>query len=118
MLRINRMLISSLALILVAGAMAPSAANASSWGKKTKSDASTVQGQGTSINVQVFNRGTAPQDIKMEGQTYTVQPHQSLTIKGAPGTAVYADTAGNGYQKGELLFKLAPSLNGATVKFN
>jgi hypothetical protein len=115
MLRINRTLASSLALFLAVGAMSPAAANASS-GKKTKTDASTVQG--TSIAVQVYNRGDVPQVLKMDGQTYTVLPHQALSVKGTSGAAVYADTAGNGYQKGELLFKFAPSLNGATVKIN
>jgi len=115
MQRINRMLASSLALFLVAGTMTPAVANASS-NKKTKTDASTVQG--ASIAVQVYNRGDASQDLKIDGQTYTVKPHQSITIKGASGAAVYADTAGAGYQKGELLFKFAPSINGGTVKIN
>jgi len=117
MLRITRTIVSSLAVLLVVGTMAPAAANASS-GKKTRTDTSTVQGQGTSIVVQVYNRGDAPQQLKMDEQTYTVQPHQALTIKGTAGAAVYADTAGTGYQKGELLFKFAPSMNGATVKIN
>ncbi len=118
MLRTTRTLASSLAVFLVAGAMAPASANAYSWGKKTKTDASTVQGQGASIAVQVYNRGQASQDIKVGGQVYTVQPHQSLTLKAQSGTDVYAGTAGNGYQKGDLLFKFAPAMNGATVKFN
>ena len=58
MLRINRKLASSLVIFLVAGTVAPATANASS-GKKTKTDASTVQG--ASIAVQVYNRGDVPQ---------------------------------------------------------
>jgi len=115
MLRINRTLAGSLAIFLVAGTMAPVAANASS-DKKTKTDASTAQS--ASISVQVFNRGKAPQVIVMDGQSYTVQPQQAITIKGPAGTSVYADTAGNGYQKGDLLFKFASSLNGAKVNIN
>jgi len=116
--RITPAIVSSLAVLLLAGALDPVAANAWSFSKKTKSDASAVKGQGTNIVIQVYNRGLAPQDIKMDGQTYTMQPPQSLSIKGMSGTAVYADTTGNGYQKGELLFKLAPNMNGGTVKFN
>jgi len=116
MLRTTRTLVSSLAVFLVVGLMAPSAANALSLGKKTKSDASTVQG--ASITVQLFNRGQEPQVITMDGKTYTVQPHQSLTIKGTSGTSVYANTTGKGYQKGDLLFKFAPSINGGTIEFN
>jgi len=116
MLRTNRTLASSLALFLLAGAMAPVATNASSMSKKDHTNSSTVQG--VSIAVQVYNRGTTAQDIKMGGQTYTVQPHQSITLKGAPGADVFADTAGNGYQKGERLFRFATSINGATIKIN
>jgi hypothetical protein len=117
MLRTTRTLAHSLALFLVVGAMAPAAANASS-DKKSKTDAGSAQGQSASISVQLYNRGDASQNLKMDGQTYTVQPHQTITLKGAPGAGVYADTPGNGYQKGELLFKFAPSMSGATVKFN
>jgi len=98
--------------------MAPASANASLFGKKTKSDASTAQSQATGIDVQVVNRGQIPQDLKMGGQTYTVQPHKSLTIKAAAGTSVYADSTGKGFSKGDVLFTLAPSMKGATVNFN
>jgi hypothetical protein len=118
MLRTNRTLANSLAVFLVVSVMASSATNAFSLGKKTKTDASAAQGQGASIAVQVFNRGDAPQNLKVDGKIYTVQPHQALTLKGTPGTDVYADTAGNGYQKGDMLFKFAPMMNGATVKIN
>jgi hypothetical protein len=118
MLRIIRTLAGSLAVFLVAGVMVPAAANAYSWGKKTKTDAIATQSQGALISVQVYNRGQTPQGIKMAGQLYTVQPHQTITLKAAPGTDVYADTAGNGYQEGELLFRLQSAMNGATVKFN
>jgi len=118
MLRTTRMLAHSLALFLVIGAMAPAAANALSLSKEGHPDTSAVPGQVSNISVQIYNRGQTPQEIKMGGQTYTVQPHQTITLKAAPGTDVYADTPGNGYQKGELLFKFAISMNGATVKFN
>jgi len=118
MLHTHRTITRALAVLLVAGVMAPAAANAWSFGKKTKTDASTVQGQGTNIVVQIYNRGTISQDLKMGEQVYTVQPHQTITLKGASGTDVYADTAGNGYQKGERLFQFAPAMNGATVKLN
>lgn len=118
MLRITRTLVSSLAVFLVAGVMAPAAANASSRVKKDHPDASVVKGQQANISVEVYNRGDAPQDLKMDGQVYTVKPHQSITLKASPGTDVFADTAGNGFQKGERLFQIAPSLNGTTVKFN
>jgi hypothetical protein len=118
MLRITRTIASSLTVLLVAGAMAPVAVNAMPFGKKSNPDATTAQGQVANIAVQVYNRGLVSQDLKVEGKVYTVPPHQALTIKATSGTAVYADSIGTGYQKGELLFKFAPAMNGATVKFN
>jgi hypothetical protein len=118
MLRYTRSFAGSLAVLLVAGVLAPVTANAWSLGKKTKTDASSAQSAGTGISVQVYNRGQTPQGIKVDGQLYTVQPHQTITLKAAPGTDVYANTAGNGYQEGELLFRLQSAMNGATVKFN
>jgi hypothetical protein len=108
----------SLAVLLVVGAMAPAAANAWSLGKKTKTDAITSQSQGALISVQVYNKGELIQNIKMEGQVYTIQPHQSLTITAAEGTAIYADSPGNGFQKGDVLFTINSAMKGAKVTFN
>jgi hypothetical protein len=87
-------------------------------GKRTPPEPGVAQSQGARISVQVYNKGQMSQDIKVEGQTYTVQPHQSLTIKAAAGTAVYADSTGKGFSKGDVLFTLAPAMKGATVNFN
>ena len=118
MLRIIRTLAGSLAVFLVVGAIAPAAANAYSWGKKTKTDASTAASQGPPISFQVYNRGQVSQDIKLAGQVYTVPSQQTITLTAAPGAEVYADSEGNGYQKGTLLFTIIPTMKGAKVSFN
>ena len=118
MLRITRTFASSLAVLLIAGVMAPAAANAWPMGKRTPPDPGAARSQGARISVQVYNKGQISQDIKVEGQVYTVQPHQSLTIKAPAGTVVYADSTGNGYSKGDVLFTFMPTMKGATVKFN
>jgi len=113
-----RTIVSSLAVLLVAGAMAPVAANAWSLGNKANPDKSATQTQQKSISVQVYNKGQASQDLKVEGKVYTVPSHQTITIKAPLGTAVYADSTGAAYQKGDVLFTFMPAMKDATVKIN
>ena len=89
-----------------------------SSGKKTNSDTTATKTQEKRISVQVYNRGQTSQDLKVEGKVYTVPAHQTLTIKAPLGTAVYVDSTGSEYQKGEVLFTFMPAMKDATVKFN
>jgi len=116
--RTTRTIASSLAVLLVAGAMAPVAANAWQMGNKTNPDTTATQTQKKLISVQVYNKGQTSQDLKVEGKVYTVPSHQTLTIKAPLGTAVYVDSTGGEYQKGEVLFTFMPAMKDATVKFN
>jgi hypothetical protein len=117
MLRINRVLASSLAVVLIAGAVAPLTAHAWPLGKAHlhpgSDDASTA-----SIAVQFHNKGTSAQSVKVNGTVYSIPAAQSITIKAAPGTQVFADTAGQGYSKGDVLYVVRGDLKGATVSFN
>jgi hypothetical protein len=114
----TRTIAGSLAVLLVAGAMAPATANAWPLGKKTSSDPSAAKSQGPPISFQVYNRGKNSQDIRVAGQVYTVPSQQTITLTAAPGAEVYADSEGNGYQKGTLLFTIIPTMKGAKVSFN
>ena len=118
MLRMTRVLAGSLAVFLVAGAMAPATANAWPLGKGSHLHPAADPAKAAEIAVLVYNRGQAAQDVKVSGQTYTVQPHASLTIKAPSGTQVYAGSAGTGFQAGDVLFLVTPNLKGATVSFN
>ena len=113
-----RTIACSLAVLLVAGAMAPVAADAWQLGNKANPDRSATQTQEKRISVQVYNKGQTSQDLKVEGKVYTVPAHQTLTIKAPLGTAVYADSTGTEYQKGDVLFTFMPAMKDATVKFN
>ena len=116
--RTTRTIASSLAVLLVAGAMAPVTAYAWQMGNKAISDTTATKTQEKGISVQVYNRGQTSQDLKVEGKVYTVPAHQTLTIKAPLGTAVYVDSTGGEYQKGEVLFTFVPAMKDATVKFN
>ena len=117
MLRINRVLASSL-VFLVAGAMAPAGANASGISKLLHLHPNVSENDQGRIVVSLYNRGALFQDVKVDGKIYTVLPHQALEIKAPNGTPVYANSTGAGYNKGDLLFSINPSMKGATVSFN
>ena len=109
-----RTIACSLAVLLVAGAMAPVAADAWQLGNKANPDRSATQTQEKRISVQVYNKGQTSQDLKVEGKVYTVPAHQTLTIKAPLGTAVYADSACKGHSKGDLLFSFTTEMKDAT----
>jgi hypothetical protein len=117
MLRIHRVLASSLALILVTGAMSPIAANAWPLGK-AHLHPGTDDAKAALIAVQLHNKGTSVQSVKVDGTVYSVPASQSITIKAAAGTQVYADTAGQGFNKGDVLYVVRGDLKSATVSFN
>jgi hypothetical protein len=117
MLRINRVIGSSLALLLLAGAMAPVTANAWPLGKQVHLHPQADQAHAANIAVEFYNKGKVAQDVKVGETVYTVPPLKALTIKAPAGTAVIADTASEGHQKGDVLFTFASALKGARVSF-
>jgi murein DD-endopeptidase MepM/ murein hydrolase activator NlpD len=118
MLRISRTFASSLAFFAVAAVAAPAPANAWPLGKVFHLHSSTAQIKDTRIDVQLFNKGQIPQDVKVGGHTYTVMPHEGLAIKAPAGTSVYAASTGMGHRNGEMLLALTPDLKGKTIYFN
>jgi hypothetical protein len=116
MLRIHRVLTSSLALVLIAGALSP-VANAWPLGKAHLHPGSD-DAQAALVAVQFHNKGASEQAVKVNGTVYSVPASQSVTIKAAAGTQVFADTAGQGYNKGDVLYVVRGDLKGATVSFN
>jgi uncharacterized protein with LGFP repeats len=116
MLRIHRVFASSLAVVLIAGALSP-VANAWPLGKAHLHPASN-DAQAVLVAVQFHNKGESTQAVKVDGTVYSISAAQSVTIKAAAGTQVYAETAGQGYNKGDVLYVVRGDLKGATVSFN
>src|SRR5450755_4570124 len=90
MLRITRTFANSLALLVVAAAMAPATANAWPIGKIFHLHSATSQSQDTRITVGVGNHSAMFRDVRVGGRVYTVLPNHGLTIKAPVGTQVYA----------------------------
>jgi len=110
-----RTIASSLAVLLVAGAMAPVAANAWPLGRLLHLHPTVSNSQDTRISVQVFNKGVGLQDLKVDGHIYTVLSHESLTIKAPAGTTVFAASPGYRHRKGDLLFAVTPEMKDAKI---
>jgi hypothetical protein len=74
--------------------------------------------QDSRITIRLYNPGLTFRDVQVDGHTYTIQPHQTVTIKAPAGTAVYAGSTGAGHRKGDLLFAVTPALQDKTLTVN
>jgi len=117
MLRMTRVFGSSLAVLILAGAIAP-AASASPIGRLFHLHPRAAQTRDTRISLQVYNKGFIFQDVKVAGKIYTVLPHQWLGIKAPAGTEVYTESTSFEHRKGDLLFAVTPEMKGATISIN
>jgi len=113
MVRILRIFGSSLAVVLLAGVVGPTA-SASPLGRHPRA----AQTRDTRISLQVYNKGFIFQDVKVAGKIYTVLPHQWLGIKAPAGTEVYTESTSFEHRKGDLLFAVTPEMKGATISIN
>ena len=113
MLRMTR----SLAFLIVAGAMAPLAANAAPMNTLPHSPAATTQSQKTTIKFVLVNRTDSARTVTIDGQPYTLTPKQSISIKASEGAQVVG--TGEAYGgSGKLLFTVDKVLKGTTVSLN
>src|ERR1039457_3907605 len=98
-----RTLAGSLAVLLLAGAIAPAPANAWPLGKVFHMHPRSAQPEDTRITFHLTNQDGFVQQVKVEGRVYTIVPHGALTIKAAEGTEIYAVTSGVKHRAGDLL---------------
>jgi hypothetical protein len=114
MLRMIRVSGSSLAVLIMAGAIA-SAANALPM---FHLHSHVQQTQDTRIVVHVYNKGFMFRDLKVAGKTYTVLPHEEIEIKAPVGTEVYTESTSFDHRKGDLLFAVKPEMKDKTISIN
>ena len=65
--------------------------------------------------VTLVNTGVTFMDVKVDGQIYTVQPHNLLTVKGPAGTVVYAASSFGRLHRGDVLLALTPGLDQSRI---
>jgi hypothetical protein len=106
---------SSIAVLILAGAIAPTAANAGSVANLMHP---FFAARTANVQIKLYNKGVVSQDVKVNDKVYTVKPHASVTINAPAGTQVFAATASANHQPGDVLFAITPQLDGATLSFN
>ncbi len=117
MLQNTRSIVRSIAVLILAGAIAP-IANAGPVGSLLIPTFAAKQTKIAIVPIKLFNKGDDPQTVKVDGTVYTVAPHASINFKAPTGTQVLADTPGKGYVKGDVLFAVSPEMKGETIMFN
>jgi hypothetical protein len=110
-----RTLARSLAVLLLAGAIAPAPANAWPLGKLFHLHPHPTQPEDTRITFHVTNQDGFLQQVKVDGHVYTIVPHGALTIKAAEGTEIYAVTSGIKHRAGDMLIAVEPQIQDCTI---
>jgi hypothetical protein len=113
----NGILANSLAIVLLAGSMAPATDNAWPLGRSLQSPPIT-QSSAAPITFRLVNKGSGVRQVKVAGRVYTLMPHDALSITVPEGTEVFAVGKGFGHRDGDLLFAVTPSLKGAGRPIN
>jgi hypothetical protein len=67
------------------------------------------------VFVTLVNSGFTFMDVKVDGKTYTLQPHNLLTVKGPAGTVVYAASSFGRLHRGDVLLALTPGLDQSRI---
>ena len=92
------------------------AASASAAG--TNHDLGSAHKKDARVFVTLVNKCVTFRDVKIDGHTYTLRPHELLTVKGPVGTVVYAASAFGRYRRGDTLVALTPSLDHSRISLN
>ena len=67
------------------------------------------------ISFQLYNKSGIIQEVEVENHKYMLMPNSGLTVTATIGTQVISQTAGNGHNKGEILFAVQRTLRNDTV---
>jgi hypothetical protein len=69
------------------------------------------------VFVTLQNKGVTFLDVKIGDHTYTMQPHDLLTVKGPAGTVVYAASSFGKIHRGDALVALTPAIDHSKISF-
>ncbi len=111
----SRILARSLAVLLLATAIAPAPANAWPFGKLLHLHPHAAQPEDPRISFYLANRSEYIQQVKVDGHLYLIVPHGALSIKAAEGTEIYAVTSSMKHRAGDLLVAVTPQTRDKTI---
>ena len=72
----------------------------------------------TRISIVLANKTLRFEDVRIGGQTYTVQADRTLHVKAPAGTVVYAASRTLNHRAGDVIVEITPKLNHQTVTLN
>lgn len=67
------------------------------------------------VAITLRNDSIGFRDVKIDGHSYTVMQHGTLSIKAPAGTVVYADSRTAQFRRGDVMLAMTPAMNGTTV---
>lgn len=70
------------------------------------------------VFVTLVNKSTVFRDVQIDGHSYTMLPHDLLTVKAPVGTVVYAASAFGKFHRGDALVALTPAMDHSRVAIN
>ena len=59
------------------------------------------------VSLALINSSTLFRDVVIDGQTYTIPSHGTLSIKAPTGTRIYAAAPGSSYRRGDVMLELS-----------
>ena len=113
MLRITR----SFSVLILAGAIAPVAANAASFGALLNVHPGIKDTKGGRINFVLVNKSDVARTVTVDGKTYNLTPHQQVSVSAEPGSQVTEGDSGSATSQ-KVLFVVDRSHKGTTISIN
>lgn len=82
-------------------------ASASLWNHNTHAS----RAKDGRVFVTLVNTGVTFRDVEIAGRSYTVMPHQVITVKAPVGTVVYSASSLGKIHRGDALMELTASMD-------
>ena len=74
-----------------------------------------VKVQDDRVLLKLVNDSDGFRDVKIAGQTYTVERHQALNVKAPAGTMIYSESSGRTHHRGDVLLEVTPAQNNTRI---
>jgi hypothetical protein len=112
--RAIHMIRNSVAAVALAAAIAPTVAQASSFGGFFHLHPQPAVPDNR-ISFSLYNEAVTAREVTVDGRTYTVERHHLLKIKAPVGTRVYAASREVSHARGAVLVEVTPAMENRQI---
>ena len=63
------------------------------------------------VQVTLVNRADQFRDVKIQGHSYTVEPHRNIQVTAPTGTTVLADSNFRNFHRGDVIVEMSSNAN-------